>query len=52
MPSPSVDKAAHSGFETRRRRHQKVKTGVSVTLKTELYPPKIVFKLKKICLIN
>ena len=30
MPLPSANKAAHSGFETQRRRHQKSKTGVSV----------------------
>ena len=30
MPPPSVNKAAHSGFETQRRCHQKSKTGVSV----------------------
>ena len=29
-PPPSANKAAHSGFETPRRRHQKSKTGVSV----------------------
>ena len=28
MPLPSVNKAAHSGFETQRRSHQKSKTGV------------------------
>ena len=30
MSLPSVNKAAHSGFETKRRRHQKSKAGVSV----------------------
>ena len=30
MPLPSVNNAAHSGFETQRRRHQKSKTEVSV----------------------
>ena len=30
MPPPSSNKAAHPGFETQRRRHQKYKTGVSV----------------------
>ena len=30
MPPPSMNKAANSGFETQRRRHQKSKTGVSV----------------------
>ena len=29
-PLPSLNKAAHSGFETQRRCHQKFKTGVSV----------------------
>ena len=29
-PLPSMNKAAHSGFETQRRRNQKSKTGVSV----------------------
>ena len=29
-PPPSVSKAAHSGFETQRRHHQKSKGGVSV----------------------
>ena len=31
MPPPSVNKAAHSVFETQRRCHQRSKTGVSVT---------------------
>ena len=30
MPPPSANKAAHSGFETERRRHQKSKIGVSM----------------------
>ena len=30
MPLPSVNKAAHSGFETQRRRQRKSKTGLSV----------------------
>ena len=30
MPLPSVNKAAHSGFETQRRHHQKSKKGVSM----------------------
>ena len=30
MPPPSMNKAAHSGFETQKRHHQKSKTGVSV----------------------
>ena len=35
-PPTSVSKAAHSGFETQRRRHQKSKTGVSVVLQKDL----------------
>ena len=31
-PPPSVNKAAHSGFETQRRYDKKYKTGVSVAL--------------------
>ena len=30
-PPPSANNASHSGLETQRRRHQKSKTGVSVT---------------------
>ena len=30
MPPPSVNKTAHSGFETQRRHHQRSKTGVSM----------------------
>ena len=30
-PRPNMNKAAHYGFETQRRRHQKSKTGVLVT---------------------
>ena len=30
MPPPRANKAAHSGFETQRRHHQKSRTGVSV----------------------
>ena len=30
MPPPSLNKAAHSGFETQRRHHQKSKIGLSV----------------------
>ena len=36
--------AAHSDFETRRRHHQKYKTGVSVTPKMDMSSPK---KFKK-----
>ena len=35
-PPPSANKAAHSGFETQRRHHEKFKTGVSVA------PPMLV----------
>ena len=31
IPSPSMNKAPHMGFETRVRHHQKSETGVSVT---------------------
>ena len=40
MPPPNANKAAHSGFETQRRHHQKSKTGVSVAP----CPPKILKK--------
>ena len=40
---PSMNKAAHSGFETQRIHHQS-KTGVSVALKMDTCPPK--FKKK------
>ena len=30
MPRPSVNKAAHSGFQTQRKHYQKSKTGASV----------------------
>ena len=36
MPLPSMKKAAHFGFETHRRRHQKSKTGVSVAPQKDL----------------
>ena len=36
MPPPRPNKAAHSGFETQRTRHQKTKTGVSVAPKKGL----------------
>ena len=39
IPPPSMNKAAHSGFETQRRRHQKSKTGVSMA------PQKVLQKL-------
>ena len=39
-PSPSLNKAAHSGFETQRRRHQKLKNrGISgPTKRTHILP--------------
>ena len=40
MPMPSANKAAHSGFETQRRHHQKSKTGVSVVPQKELMSSK------------
>ena len=43
-PLPSVNKAAHSGFETKRRRHQKSETWLSVTPKMDMCPK---FFLKK-----
>ena len=38
---PSMNKAAHSGFETQRRNHQKSKTGVSVAPQKRLISSKI-----------
>ena len=47
-PPPSVNGAAHSGFETQGRCHQKSKTGVSVAPKKGLVSSKnIVKKTKK-----
>ena len=43
MPQPNANKAAHSGFETQRRCHQKFKTGVSVTPQKGLMSSKIFF---------
>ena len=37
-----MKKAAHSGFETQRRCHQKSETGVSVAPKMNMCPPKIL----------
>ena len=48
MPLPSVNKAAHSGFETQRRRCQKSKTGVSVAPQKELIPSKNLKKKNKL----
>ena len=36
-PPQSLNKAAHSGFETQRRRHQKSKTGVSMAPQMKMY---------------
>ena len=44
MPLSSVNKAAHSGFETQRRCHQKSETGVSVTPKMDVCPKKNFLK--------
>ena len=41
MPPPSLNKAAHSGFETQRRCHQNSKTGVSVVPQKGLMSSKI-----------
>ena len=48
-PLPSVNKAAHSGFETWRRCHQKSKTGVSVAPQKGFTSGKI---LKKKVVVN
>ena len=41
MPLQSVNKAAHSGFETQKRRHQKSVTRVSVAPKMDICPIKL-----------
>ena len=46
-PLPSSKKAAHSGFETQRRRNQKSKTGVSVAPQKGLMSSKNLKKKKK-----
>ena len=43
MPRPSVNNAAHSGFETQRRHHQKSETGVSVSSQKGLMSSKFYF---------
>ena len=43
-PLSSTNEAAHSSFETQRRRHQKSETGVSVAPKMDICPSKNVFK--------
>ena len=40
MPLCHANKAAHSDFETQRRRHQKSKTGVSMAPQKVLMPSK------------
>ena len=50
MPPPSVNKAAHSGFETQRRHHQKSKTGVSMASQKGLMSSKNFKKEKEKCL--
>ena len=47
MPLPSSNKAAYSGFETQRRRHQKSKTGVSVAPQKGLMSNKNLKQKKK-----
>ena len=46
MSPPSMNKAAHSGFETQRRHHQKSKTGVSVAPQKGLMSSQKNFFLK------
>ena len=47
MPPPSANKAAHPGFETQRRCHQKSKTGVSVAQQKGFMSSKIFLKKRK-----
>ena len=44
MAPTSLSKSAHSGFETKRRLHQKSKTGVSVAPQKELMYSNFFFK--------
>ena len=46
-PLPSSNNAAHSGFETQRRRHQKSKTGVSMAPQKKIMSSKNVLIKKK-----
>ena len=46
MPLPGANQAAHSGFKTQTRHHQKSKTGVSVAPQKGLMSPKILLKMK------
>ena len=41
---PSANKAVYPGYETKRRRHQKSKTGVSVALQKGLMSSKFFLK--------
>ena len=43
-PPPSTNKAAHSGFETQRRCHQKSKTGIVSGPHKRTYVPQIFYK--------
>ena len=43
-PPQSLNKAAHSGFKTQRRHHQKSKTGVSVAPQMKMCPTKFFLK--------
>ena len=45
-PPPSANKAAHSGFETQRRHHQKSIRGISVAPQKGLVSSKNLFKKK------
>ena len=47
-PLPSANNAAHSGFETKRRIHQKSKTGVSVAPQEGLMSSKNLVVSRKI----
>ena len=47
-PPPSSNKAAHSGFETQRRRHHKSETGVSVAPKMDMCPTKVLQKAQDV----
>ena len=43
-PLLNANKAFHSGFESERRHHQKLKTGKSVAPQKDLCPPKFFLK--------
>ena len=49
MPLPSMNKAAHSGFETERRHYQKSKIGVSVAPQKGLISSKNLKKKYLLC---